>query len=432
MITTTPKALNMTLLAQNDLLGYGDGGEGMGMHIKNGRRTLFIAHAFAPKDVTAIDVTDPRKPEVIFQSTLPHEDMRSNCLSISGDIMIVCRQAMKPGIKPAGIEIFDISDPANPKSLSFLDLSGPQSIGAHFVWYVDGEYAYLSTGTAEWDPRNAKDRLFPVIVDVKDPTNPKIVGQWWMPGVHKNDAEPAIPRPAQKMATAMGIDLAPEQLRGMRTQVGPHTAWDFGYRSHNICVLPERPDRAYVGYISGGVIILDISDKSNPRPVGSLEYSPPMPGYSHTVVPLKGGDYMAITDECVVDNSEDYPKLLWLADSRYETHPVITATAPMPPLEEYRAAKGRFGAHNIHERQPTAGSYSGDDLVVGAFFTGGIRAYDVSNPFEPKLAGFYEPETPANSPAESLQMNDCWMDENGIIYGLDRCVGGLYCIEFNG
>jgi hypothetical protein len=223
MITTTPKALNMTLLSHNDLLGYGDGGEGMGMHIKNGRRTLFLAHAFAPKDVTAVDVTDPRNPQVIFQSTLPHEDMRSNCLSISGDIMIVCRQAMKPGIKPAGIEIFDISDPANPRSLSFLDLSGPQSIGAHFVWYVDGEYAYLSTGTADWDPRNAKDRLFPVIVDVKDPTNPKIVGQWWMPGVHKNDSEPALPRPAQKMAQSMGIDLAPEQLRGgpAVTRFGP-------------------------------------------------------------------------------------------------------------------------------------------------------------------------------------------------------------------
>ena len=36
---------------------------------------------------------------------------------------------------------------------------------------------------------------------------------------------------------------------------------------HNINVYPERPDRAYMGYIDGGVVILDISDKAHPKEV---------------------------------------------------------------------------------------------------------------------------------------------------------------------
>jgi hypothetical protein len=34
---------------------------------------------------------------------------------------------------------------------------------------------------------------------------------------------------------------------------------DDGYRAHSIEVFPDRPDRAYIGYIDGGQIIFDIS-----------------------------------------------------------------------------------------------------------------------------------------------------------------------------
>jgi hypothetical protein len=430
MATAAVEAKNMKLLAHDEMLGYGDGGEGIALHVKNGRRTLFIAHAFAPKDVTAIDVTDPRSPKVLFQTALPHTDMRSNCLSISGDIMVVTRQAMRPGIKPAGIEVFDISDPANPKSLSFLDCSGPDSIGAHFVWFVDGRYAYLSTGMPDFTPNNPKDRIHPVIVDLQDPTNPQVIGRWWLPGVRKGDSAPPPKRPPEVMAESMGIELSPEKLRGMRVQVGDYTMWDFGMRSHNIYIDPRRPNRAYVGYVSGGVIILDISDKSNPKMVGRLEYSPPMPGYTHTVMPLVSRDLLAITDECVVDNAEDFPKLLWFADARYEPKPTIMSTAPIPPVEEYGPLGDRFGAHNIHENQPVEGSWRNDNVIIGAFFSAGIRAYDISNPFQPQNVGYLIPPAPANSEGHPIQMNDLWVDERGIIYGLDRLKGGLYVIEF--
>ncbi|WP_410965159.1 hypothetical protein, partial [Salmonella sp. SAL4435] len=82
---------------------------------------LWLAHESAPKNVTAVDVTDPRKPSVIFQSDLPHGDMRSNSLDLAGDLLVVAYQTRVVGAKPAGFEMFDVSDPVKPRTVAFFD-----------------------------------------------------------------------------------------------------------------------------------------------------------------------------------------------------------------------------------------------------------------------------------------------------------------------
>jgi hypothetical protein len=58
--------LNMKLLAQHTLNGFGGMGEGMSMQLaRDGRRVLWLAHESAPKNFTAVDVSDPRAPMVI-------------------------------------------------------------------------------------------------------------------------------------------------------------------------------------------------------------------------------------------------------------------------------------------------------------------------------------------------------------------------------
>jgi len=63
--------------------------------------------------------------------------------------------------------------------------------------------------------------------------------------------------------------------------------FDSGFRAHNVNVDPQRPDRAYVGYLDGGAIILDIADVGSPRLVSRLDYHPPMPGFTHTMLPRR-------------------------------------------------------------------------------------------------------------------------------------------------
>src|SRR5687768_8726371 len=86
-------ALNMKLLAHHDMGGFGGVGEGMGMQkTRDGRRVMWLGHEAAPKNFTAIDVTDPRKPKMIIQTDLPHHQMRSNNLEVFGDTMFVAHQ----------------------------------------------------------------------------------------------------------------------------------------------------------------------------------------------------------------------------------------------------------------------------------------------------------------------------------------------------
>src|SRR5438477_9628144 len=130
-----PITWNFKLIAHHLLDGFGGMGEGMSIQIaRDGRRILWLAHESAPKNFTAVDVSDPRKPKVVVQTDLPQAHIRSNSLETVGDVMAVAYQVSKPGLKPAGVELFDISVPEKPRSISFFDASGPTSRGCHVLW----------------------------------------------------------------------------------------------------------------------------------------------------------------------------------------------------------------------------------------------------------------------------------------------------------
>jgi len=400
MTQANAESKNMTLLSHNDLNGFGDGGEGMAMQVtSDGRRIMYIAHEGPPKNFTGVDVSDPRNPKLVVQTDLPHNGVRSNSLAIVGDLMLVAFQTYQAGDTPAGVGVYDISAPEEPRQISHFDTSGPTSRGAHCLWWVDGRYAHVSTGAGDFVPTNPKDDQFYMIVDVGDPTNPREAGRWWLPGTRQGDSE------------------APPERQPR----------DVGFRLHNGNVYPERPDRAYLGYIDAGAIILDVSDMANPTMISRVDYHPPFPGFSHTALPLFGRELMIVSDEAVTEDCSDYPKLTWVMDIRQETNPVIISTFPMPPKEEFCGRGGRFGSHNIHENQPLDVSWSSDTIIVSACFNAGVRVHDIRDPFRPDEVAYYIPPVPAGT--NGVNINDVYVDENGLIYAIDRKKGGLYILE---
>lgn len=394
---------NMKLISHNELQGFGGVGEGISLQIANdGRRILWLAHESAPKNFTAVDVTDVKNPKVICQTDLPHAKVRSNSLDVVGNLMAVAYQTKEMGAKPAGMDLFDISKPEEPRLISHFDASGPHSRGAHCVFFVDGEYVHLSAGAADFEPNDPKDDQFYRIIDVRNPSKPTEVGRWWLPGTRKGE-EP-LPR---------------------------HPKFDAGYRTHNCMVYPERPDRAYLGYIDGGAIILDIKDKSKPKLVSRWIYGPPMNGFTHTVMPIFSRDLLIVSDECVKDDGKDWPKMTWIVNAADEKNLVPIATMPLPPVESFGKRGGRYGSHNMHENQPVKSSFRSDTLVFATFFNGGLRVFDTSNPFQPQEVAYYVPGAPKMSPAGAVQINDVWVDENRTVYCVDRFAGGLYILEMN-
>ena len=398
--------LNMKLLSHHTLNGFGGMGEGMAMQLaRDGRRVLWLAHESAPKNFTAVAVSDPRAPKVIVQTDLPHAQMRSNSLEVAGELMAVAYQVTRFGLKPAGFELFDISVPEKPRSISFFDASGPHSRGCHQLWFVDGSTVHMACADPQLKPRNPKDDQVYRIVDVANPAKPQALGRWHLPGTMEGDDAPPPVR------------LAPR--------------FDAGFRAHNTNVYPERPDRCYLGYLDGGIMVLDISERSRPELVSRWCNSPPYNGFAHTVLPLFERGLMVVSDESVQDDAADWPKLVWILDARDERHLVSIATLPAPPVDAFRKRGGRFGAHNLHENPPVPGAWKSDKIVVGTFFNGGVRAYDIRDPYAPREIAYFVPPAPEGSPVGAVQINDVFIDDRGIVFTVERHAGGLYALEMN-
>jgi hypothetical protein len=400
-------AHNLKLLARHDAGGAPNLGEGIAMKVTpDGRRFMYIAHEHGPMCFSIFDVTEPSGPKMLWQLPLPHQNVRGNSLALRGDILLMAYQVNKAGLKPAGFQVYDVSKPAQPQEISFFDMSGgPASQGTHYVSFMDGRYAHITTGAPDFEPKHPKDHQFYMIVDLVNPSKPTEVGRWWMPGQRKGDSESLPPR-------------HPEPF-------------DFAYRPHHTLSYPERPDRAYIGYIDGGIVILDISDKARPRLISRLDYHPPFPGFTHTVLPLFDRNLLVVTDEATGDHGIDWPKRLWMVDVRVESNPVMIASMPTPEgFEELHRVGGRIGAHNIHENEPEPGSAKLQYTVVATWFSAGLRVYDIADPFRPEEIAAFLPETPEGQ--QGCRISDVFVDDRGIIYAADRARGGLYVLEYTG
>jgi hypothetical protein len=406
MAAAGPEAKHMRIVGHSDLEGRGNGGEGLALReYPDGRRILFLAHESAPVCFSAIDVTDVRAPRVLVQVPTPSSEVRCNSLGLSGTVLAVAHQTARVGLPYAGMRVYDISSPEAPKELSFFDTSGPRSRGAHFLWFVDGEYAYLATGAPDFVPTHPNDDQFFMIVDLRDAESPREVGRWWMPGTREGDSEPPPPR----------------------------LKFDGGYRMHSPYVSPERPDRAYVGWIDGGFVILDISDRSRPKLVARRSWYPPEVGYTHTALPLFPRNLLIASEEAVRDQCEDWPKRIWMVDLADEKNPRPMVPFPAPSnLEELCKGGGRFGAHNVHVNRPGPYSRTLTETVVGTFFAGGVRVYSIADPGRPEEIAFLVPEAPPGNRTGAIQLNDVYVDEKGWIYTDDRDTGGLYILEYTG
>ncbi|WP_233986373.1 LVIVD repeat-containing protein [Pectobacterium versatile] len=293
----------------------------------------------------------------------------------------------------AGLRIFDISTPDNPREISFLPLDG---IGIHRIWYVGGRWAYVSALLDGYS-----DYIF-LTIDLADPQRPEIAGRYWLPGMH--------------------------------TAGGETASWPEGkrYALHHAII---SGDTAYGSWRDGGLTLLDVSDRTNPQLISHRNWSPPFGGGTHTALPLPDRDLLIVLDEAVLDNQEDGEKLIWVFDIREPSNPVSISTFPQPKEADYVKKGAHFGPHNLHENRP--GSFISSSLIFATYQNAGVRAYDISNPYQPKETGALVPAAPDRmvdkrpGRPQIIQSCDVFVDANGIIYSTDYNAG-LSIIEYRG
>jgi hypothetical protein len=395
------QAFHMTLVGHVDLAS---GGEGFAMKTtRDGRRLLYVAHEAAPRCFTIVDVTNPAQPRTVRVVDTVSADVRCNSLDVSGNVLAVAAETKQPGQPGGGFRTYALDDPASPRLVGYFDASGPHSRGAHHVWLSSDKLAHLTSGAADFTPKRNSDDQFYRIVDISDPAHPKEVGRWWYPGQRAGDPEPApneIPLP----------DNANQ-----------------GVRPHNVDVFPSRPNRAYVAYIDGGGVILDIADVAHPRPVSIVRYVGP---FTHTVFPIFARNLAFVSEEAVQDGCADGPKHMSVWDIVDETKPRLISVVPYAANSpQLCKGGGRYGPHNIYEDKPYGPTFKSDRFVVTSWFAGGVRIFDLADPAHPLEAAYYVPATPVDSPKHAPQINDVFVDDRGIVYACDRFTGGLYILS---
>lgn len=399
------------------LIGHSDqGGRTDGMQVMVHRGYAYVGH-FISKGVSIIDVRDPRNPQPAGFIAAPpgtwclHLQTHDNLLLVvnardlfaelvSVDEKTYYTQSVSSsvasGFSPhwsAGLRIYDLTLPAQPREIGFLPLEG---VGIHRIWYVGGRWAYVSALLDGYS-----DYIF-LTIDLADPTQPKVAGQWGLPGMH--------------------------------TAAGETPSWPDGkrYALHHAII---HGDTAYASWRDGGLTLLDIRDRSAPTLISHRNWSPPFGGGTHTALPLPDRNLLVVLDEAVLDNQQDGEKLIWLFDIRDPANPVSIATFPPPDEADYVAKGAHFGPHNLHENRP--GSFISDTLIFATYQNAGIRAYDISNPYRPKEVGALVPAAPTRmidprpDRPKVIQSADVFVDQNGIIYSTDYN-SGLSIIEFLG
>ncbi len=346
-----------------------------------------FAYIAPMKDIgTAIvDVRKPRAPKVVAQLTVP-PNTHSHKVQVAGDLMVLNHEKLPTYQGPdfsAGIGIYDIKNPAEPRRIEFFATGGP---GVHRFWFVDGRYAHLSAGAEGYT-----DQIYRII-DLARPDRPQEAGRWWIPGQWTAGGE----RP----------DWPP--TRRVRVHGAPFVAGN----------------RCFVGCVDWGWAILDMTSWAQPRLITRHTFYPPFGDMLHTAMPMPGRHLVACTQEALRKHSEgqDRDKYLWIVDARDERNPIPIATFRVDP-EGLAHPDFRFGPHNIHENRP--GSLQREDRIYLTYFAGGLRVVDISDAMQPHEIAWYVPEVSKGVP----QSNDVYVDADGLIYLVDRFEGVLDILE---
>jgi len=315
-----------------------------------------------------------------------------------------------------GFRVFEVNnpDPAQWKKISELPLD-PYSPPDKFPQqgsgcgdipvYWGGKYLFVSGAPddtfANQEYANFLYNEAQMAFDLSDPYNPKRLASWWVPGARLGEEEEYRKNP----------------------RVGKKTAW-MGARMP--LFIPKDPEKGgkygYAAMGGMGFHVLDVSDPARMKPVGKLDMPVSQAGTEGDNIDISkveksGVVYYSgypLNDDCY----EPY-KEIYSIDVKDPANPKILNTLPRPtppkgaPITDYCQRRGSFGPKRSgYWHQPGTPS---DKYLVYAFYNAGAQIYDVSNPAEPKIAGYFVPKTV--DPKVNLNFGD---QTHGVFIEWDR------------
>lgn len=384
----------------------------------DGHRYMVHYNSYMPWNV--YDITDPYAVRIVAQAT--DDSVKLGALSIQWNERMGCHIAIQaretpryflngknsnkyldPTVEPElkaveqlrGFKVWKVTSP-NPDQWELLTevSTDPNHTAADPVQegcgvmdlpvYYGGDYLFVATApdntfvnqpyrTTLWTAGHQS-------YDVSDPTSPKLLDTWWVPGQRTG-----------------------EEADSPYYQENPR--WDnkvswFGARMG--VFMPRSVESgypyAYAAMGGLGVFVLDVSDPANIKLVGSCALPPSVAGTE--------GDNIDVTqvEETGFIYASGYPmntdcyepeKEIIQIDVSDPAHPRIAGKMPRPtppagaPITDYAQRRGSFGpkrsGYYINPGKPHG------KIIPYAYYNAGLQIFDVSDPANPKIGGYYVP-----------------------------------------
>lgn len=385
----------------------------------------YVGHMKPPLGTSVIDVSDPENPQVVAQLEVGSPWSHTHKVRVCGPRMItnveqdrrhflrrgtqipgIIKQLQEEGISDpdaqqiaqsmgvtvqdisdmqaglergydeGGFKLWDISDPTQPQLLNYVRTHG---FGVH-RFDMDENYAYIST-----EMEGFVGNIL-VIYDIRDPQTITEVSRWWMPG--------------------------------QNISAGEVPSWSgYGHRLHHAMRVGNE---LWAAVWQAGIRVIDVTDITAPATVGSHNYHPWVVEPTHTILPgqkLFDGRRIALGCDEEHNHLHGQPHAgLWVFDVTDLNNIIPLSTFHVSELDSpWASTPGcRFGMHQFQE-------HIEGDKVFCAWFSGGLRVVDISDPHKPREDAFF---IPAPRPgAAAPQSNDIDTDTRGLVYVLDRECG---------
>ena len=439
------------------------------LHTIKGRVYLFVGHFSGqtvngePNGTTITDVTDPANPFLVkhIPSANGAQMVRvcdgNGVLGTAGKVYMLRNTGNTH-------ETYDVTDPANPIPLAVIKPATGFFTATHKNWWeCDTGVAYLVAGANApnaTSPDGWRTNQHIKIYDLRNPASPQYIRDIGLVGQNPPCGAGCT------ATTATGGVHGPISipLNPITGEVVNRIYVPYGTSSNGVFQILNRAKVLPPpwGTWNGADPVSPTDAELQSLVVGSMDMTPTEG--AHTSFPIFGvplthyqgfasnttRDLVALISEETDNLCLGSPHFGYLVDatrakgqsaaSSGENHPMVISTMQVQEdsaKPDFCTRGTRFGTHSTNES--FFPNYYGKLLFI-AYFDGGLRVFDIRDPYHPQEVAHFIPPVNANTRATvvngvsyfDVSTDNAELDDHGLIYIVDRVGGGADILQLNG
>jgi hypothetical protein len=431
-----------------------------------------------PNGTMIVDMTDPSNPVEKFHIPGPiangSAQTQSNRMCLGSDLphgtpghVYLMRNVQVGNTAVSGYEVWDVTDVKAPTQVSAI--RGLRN--THKLWwecktgiaYLPGSRDVPASSGQRWRQGQSM-----VIVDWSNPSaSPVYLRTFGLPGGQPGATGPVATSLHGPISAYEHPNAAARLARGATADdiIGNRVYAAWGVGDDGVMQILDRKKLLPPPYGTSAANPDTPTEADLLAPQAGILYMSPDQG-GHTSMPVFGvqppsyakyaefktRDIVLLASEATSDLCQEAPHWSFVVDVTVENSktsppgtrvepnvwqgPMVLSTMSVDPRLGEKYPRGnycdrgaRFGTHSSEEnfRNPLYGK-----LTTIAYFTGGVRVWDIREPQAPVEVAFYVPQANANTSPDGYMTNNVEVDDRGYVVVVDRNGAGMDILQLMG